>query len=358
VSATDGRPPSAVAGRLPRGRGRVFVVSGVWGEVMGLPSPRTIREFAPAIVAWSWTRDAGPDETPPAPRPRRRITCAARAGTLAVARRRTCRREVRSPRGADDLSPRDPPPGRHPHLPGQVPRSLGKVPPTKQARGLAELQVAICAIRGLGRHKRVHAYPYGGAPVLGHAPEPIGEAPMRWRPLHRPVALILLDPGAALDQGLARSSPMEPRLTSCVRGRRGRRPHAGVVDLELCSVTASSGGEPRRRTRPQAAAARCAIDGASPGGARLHGLAEYPPCTRPPECRGLGILEVLSTGHRGRNSEVAARPGPLERTRAARPARSAARHEQRRWRPRRGRALPGTDRRSRATRARRGLAPG
>lgn len=210
-------------------------------------------------------------------------------------------------------------------FPGMFPGPLGEsIPGRAISRGLAELHVHDLRDWGLGRHKSVDDYPYGGGAGMVMRPEPIGEALDAVAPVGSPGRRILLDPGGRVfDQGLARELALEPRLTFvCPRYEGVDDRIRSVVDLELSiGDYVLSGGELPALIIMDAVLRLLpgAIDEASPVEESFSdGLLEYPQFTRPPEWRGLGIPEVLTSGHHG---EVAKwrHAQALERTRRVRP---------------------------------------
>jgi len=210
-------------------------------------------------------------------------------------------------------------------FPGMFPGPLGEsIPGRAMSRGLAELHVHDLRDWGLGRHKSVDDYPYGGGAGMVMRPEPIGEALDAVAPAGAPGRRILLDPGGRrFDQALARDLALEPRLIFvCPRYEGVDDRIRTLVDLELSiGDYVLSGGELPALVVMDAVLRLLpgAIDEASPVEESFsEGLLEYPQFTRPPLWRGLGIPDVLVSGHHG---EVARwrRGQALERTRRVRP---------------------------------------
>jgi tRNA (guanine37-N1)-methyltransferase len=210
-------------------------------------------------------------------------------------------------------------------FPGMFPGPLGEsIPGRALARGLAELHVHDLRDWGLGRHKSVDDYPYGGGAGMVMRPEPIGEALDAVAPAGEPGRRILLDPGGRrFDQETARELAAEPRLVFvCPRYEGVDDRVRTIVDLELSiGDYVLSGGELAALVVMDAVLRLVpgAIDEASPVEESFsEGLLEYPQYTRPPEWRGLGIPGVLVSGHHG---EVARwrHAQALERTRRVRP---------------------------------------
>ncbi|MFN8622604.1 MAG: tRNA (guanosine(37)-N1)-methyltransferase TrmD [Chloroflexota bacterium] len=209
-------------------------------------------------------------------------------------------------------------------FPGMFPGPLGEsIPGRALARGLAELHVHDLRDWGLGRHKSVDDYPYGGGAGMVMRPEPIGEALDAVAPPGT-ARRILMDPGGRrFDQALARELAEEPWLVFvCPRYEGVDDRIRTIVDTELSiGDYVLSGGELPALVVMDAVLRLLpgAIDEASPIEESFsEGLLEYPQFTRPPEWRGLGIPEVLTSGHHG---EVARwrHAQALERTRRVRP---------------------------------------
>jgi tRNA (guanine37-N1)-methyltransferase len=210
-------------------------------------------------------------------------------------------------------------------FPEMFPGPLGaSIPGRAIDRGLADLHVHDLRDWGLGRHKSVDDYPYGGGAGMVMRPEPIGEALDAVAPAGTPGRRILLDPGGRrFDQALARELALESRLVFiCPRYEGVDDRIRTIVDLELSiGDYVLSGGELPALIVMDAVIRLLpgAIDEASPIEESFSdGLLEYPQFTRPPEWRGLRIPDVLVSGH---HAEVARwrREQALERTRRVRP---------------------------------------
>ena len=187
-------------------------------------------------------------------------------------------------------------------FPELFPGPLGtSIPGRALERGLAELRAHNLRDWGLGRHRTVDDYPYGGGAGMIMRPEPVAGAlsalagPMTTR--------ILLDPGGvtfrqsiALD--LARRAHL---LFVCPRYEGVDHRVRAMVDLELSiGDYVLSGGE---------LPAMVVIDAVLrllPGAIEAQSLAdesfasrllEYPQYTRPPEFEGQAVPDVLLSGH-------------------------------------------------------------
>lgn len=210
-------------------------------------------------------------------------------------------------------------------FPGMFPGPLGEsIPGRAFARGLAELHVHDLRDWGLGRHKSVDDYPYGGGAGMVMRPEPIGEALDAVAAAGGMGRRILMDPGGRpFDQALARELALEPGLIFiCPRYEGVDDRVRSLVDLELSiGDYVLTGGELPALVVMDAVLRLLpgAIDEASPVEESFSaGLLEYPQFTRPPEWRGQGIPPVLVSGHHGEVARWRAAQA-LERTRRNRP---------------------------------------
>jgi len=170
-------------------------------------------------------------------------------------------------------------------------------------QGIVEFGVHDLREHGLGRHRSVDDYPYGGGAGMVMRPEPLFAAiePLR----DAGAQVILLDPaGERLTDALARQLALQPHL-ALVSGR-----YEGIdervrslVDREVSiGDYVLTGGELPAlvvidtvvRLLPGA------IQEAShQGDSFAAGLLEYPQYTRPDEFHGMGVPPVLVSGHHG-----------------------------------------------------------
>ena len=193
-------------------------------------------------------------------------------------------------------------------FPGPLTESI---PGRALERGLAELHSHDLREWGLGRHRSVDDYTYGGGAGMVLRPEPVAAALAAIR--GDDAFTILMDPGGELfTQARARDLAARSHLVVvCPRYEgvddRVRR----MVDLELSiGDYVLSGGE---------LPALVVIDAASTEEESFSaGLLEYPQYTRPPEFAGERVPEVLVGGDhaavaRWRHEQA------LERTRRNRP---------------------------------------
>lgn len=189
-------------------------------------------------------------------------------------------------------------------------------------QGLAELRAHDLREWGLGRHRSVDDYPYGGGAGMVLRPEPIAGA---MDALRGPETLVvLLDPGGIpFRQSIAQDLAVRPHLLFlCPRYEGVDERVRSLADLELSiGDYVLSGGD---------LAALVVIDALLrllPGAIQAAsveeesfaaGMLEYPQYTRPPEFRGARVPDILVSGDHGavrRWREEQA----LERTRRDRP---------------------------------------
>jgi tRNA (guanine37-N1)-methyltransferase len=196
------------------------------------------------------------------------------------------------------------------------------IPGRALERGLATLIAHDLREWGLGRHRSVDDYPYGGGAGMILRPEPIAGA------LHAlagpSTTRILLDPGGqpfnhALAHELANRDHL---LLVCPRYEGVDARVRDMVDLELSiGDYVLSGGELPAMVVIDAVLRLLpgAIDEESPRDESFAGgLLEYPQYTRPAEFEGRTVPEVLLSGDHGA-VERWRREQALERTRARRP---------------------------------------
>ena len=188
--------------------------------------------------------------------------------------------------------------------------------------GIVEFGIHDLRTHGLGRHRSVDDYPYGGGAGMVMRPEPLFAAiePLRAAGAH----VVLLDPaGERLTDALARELAGMPRLALvCGRYEGIDERVRTVVDREVSiGDYVLTGGELPAlvvidavvRLVPGAIAQASHEDDSF-----ASGLLEYPQYTRPESFRGMSVPPVLLSGHHG---EVARwrRDEALRRTHARRP---------------------------------------
>ncbi len=208
-------------------------------------------------------------------------------------------------------------------FPELFPGPLGaSIPGRALERGLAELRAHDLREWGLGRHRSVDDYPYGGGAGMIMRVEPIAGA---LAALAGPqTTKILLDPGGTpFDQDVARDlAGREHLLFLCPRYEGVDARVRDMVDMEISiGDYVLSGGELPAMIVIDAVLRLLpgAIDEASPLDESFsHGLLEYPQFTRPAEFEGRGVPDVLLSGNHGAVDEWR-REQALARTRASRP---------------------------------------
>lgn len=206
-------------------------------------------------------------------------------------------------------------------FPGPLAESI---PGRALASGAAELRAHDLRAWGLGRHRSVDDYPYGGGAGMLLRPEPVAEALDAIAPAGSDALRILLDPGGApFDQDRARQLASCSHLVLvCPRYEGIDDRVRALVDLELSiGDYVLSGGEIPALVVVDAVLRLLpgVIDEASPQDESFStGLLEYPQYTRPAEFRGVAVPEVLLSGHHG-EVERWRREQALERTRRVRP---------------------------------------
>jgi len=191
-------------------------------------------------------------------------------------------------------------------------------------RGLAELHAHDLREWGLGRHRSVDDYPYGGGAGMILRPEPVAGALGAVAPDDSGAFRILLDPGGepfrqARAQDLAER---EHLVFICPRYEGIDDRVRSMVDLELSvGDYVLSGGEIPALAVIDAILRLLpgAIDDASTEVESFsHGLLEYPQWTRPSEFEGQGVPDILVSGNHGA-VDTWRHEQALERTRHNRP---------------------------------------
>lgn len=210
-------------------------------------------------------------------------------------------------------------------FPGVFPGPLAEsIPGRALASGAVTLVAHDLRHWGLGRHRSVDDYPYGGGAGMLLRPEPVAAALDALAPREGPATRILLDPGGLpFDQARARGLAAASHLVLvCPRYEgiddRVRR----LVDLELSiGDYVLSGGEIPALVVIDAVLRLLpgVIDAASPEDESFSDrLLEYPQYTRPAEFREMRVPDVLLSGHHG-EVERWRREQAVERTRRMRP---------------------------------------
>lgn len=171
-------------------------------------------------------------------------------------------------------------------------------------RGLVEFGVHDLRKHGLGRHRSVDDYPYGGGAGMVMRPEPLFAAvePLRQAGAH----VVLLDPaGERLSDALARELATMPHLAMVCGRYEGvdERFRQALVDREISiGDYVVTGGE-----LPALVVVDAVVrlvpgvigEASQQGDSFAAGLLEYPQYTRPEEFRGMRVPGVLISGHHG-----------------------------------------------------------
>jgi tRNA (guanine37-N1)-methyltransferase len=190
--------------------------------------------------------------------------------------------------------------------------------------GAASVEAHDLRTWGLGRHRSVDDYPYGGGAGMLLRPEPVAEALDAVAPVGSPAVRILLDPGGhRFDQARAQQLATEQHLVFvCPRYEGIDDRVRAMVDVELSiGDYVLSGGEIPALVIIDAVLRLLpgVIDAASPEDESFStGMLEYPQYTRPAEYRGVFVPDVLLSGHHG-EVERWRREQALDRTRRVRP---------------------------------------
>ena len=172
-------------------------------------------------------------------------------------------------------------------------------------RGLAQLQAHDLRQWGIGKHRSVDDYPYGGGAGMILRPEPVADALDAVAPPESGAFRILLDPGGepfrqARAQDLAER---EHLVFVCPRYEGIDDRVRSLVELELSvGDYVLSGGEIPALIVIDAVLRLLpgAIEDASTEDESFSaGLLEYPQWTRPPEFRGRPVPEILTSGNHG-----------------------------------------------------------
>lgn len=206
-------------------------------------------------------------------------------------------------------------------FPGPLAESI---PGRALGHGLAELHAHDLRQWGLGRHRSVDDYPYGGGAGMILRPEPIAAALEAVAPRSSNGFRILLDPGGErFEQPRAQDLAGRDHLVLvCPRYEGVDDRVRSMVDLELSvGDYVVSGGEIPALAVIDAILRLLpgAIDAASTEVESFsHGLLEYPQWTRPPDFDGQAVPEILVSGNHGA-VDAWRHEQALERTRRVRP---------------------------------------
>jgi tRNA (guanine37-N1)-methyltransferase len=175
------------------------------------------------------------------------------------------------------------------------------IPGRVQARGLATVRIVDLRRWGLGRHKSVDDYTYGGGAGMVLRPEPVAAALDELRRADSTV--VLLDPGGEVF-AQERAHDLAERthlILLCPRYEGVDERIRAMADLELSiGDYVLSGGEIPALVVVDAILRLLpgAIDAESTAEESFAaGLLEYPQYTRPPVFRDLTVPAVLTSGH-------------------------------------------------------------
>ena len=210
-------------------------------------------------------------------------------------------------------------------FPGIFPGPLAEsIPGRALESGLAQLVAHDLRDWGLGKHRSVDDYPYGGGAGMILRPEPIAAALGVVAPPASGAFRILLDPGGErFEQPRAQDLAQRDHLVFvCPRYEGVDDRVRSMVDLELSvGDYVVSGGEIPTLAVIDAVLRLLpgAIDEASTEEESFsHGLLEYPQWTRPAEFEGMSVPEILVSGDHGA-VDAWRHEQALERTRRVRP---------------------------------------
>lgn len=187
-------------------------------------------------------------------------------------------------------------------FPGPLSESI---PGRALEQGLAQLQAHDLRRWGIGKHRSVDDYPYGGGAGMILRPEPVAEALDAVAPPDSDAFRILLDPGGEpFRQARAQDlSEREHLVFICPRYEGIDERVRSMVELELSvGDYVLSGGEIPALIVIDAVLRLLpgAIEDASTEDESFSaGLLEYPQWTRPPQFRGQSVPGVLTSGNHG-----------------------------------------------------------
>jgi tRNA (guanine37-N1)-methyltransferase len=187
-------------------------------------------------------------------------------------------------------------------FPGMIQGPLAEsIPGRVQSRGLATIRVHDLRRWGLGRHKSVDDYTYGGGAGMVLRPEPVAAALDALR--RRDSTVILPDPGGEVF-GQARAHDLAGKshlIILCPRYEGVDERIRSMIDLELSiGDYVLSGGEIPALVVVDTILRLLAgaIDPESTAEESFTaGLLEYPQYTRPPVFGDMAVPDVLTSGH-------------------------------------------------------------
>ncbi len=177
------------------------------------------------------------------------------------------------------------------------------IPRRVQERGLATVRVHDLREWGIGRHRTVDDYTYGGGAGMVLRPEPVANA---LDAIRRPgsTAILMDAAGRPFDQAIAHELAAKTHLIFvCARYEGADERIRSFVDLELSiGDYIVTGGElpalvvidAALRLLPGAIEADSIVEESF-----ATGLLEYPQYTRPPTYRGQSVPPILTSGDHG-----------------------------------------------------------
>jgi tRNA (guanine37-N1)-methyltransferase len=196
------------------------------------------------------------------------------------------------------------------------------IPARIQAQGLAAVRVHDLREWGLGRHRTVDDYPYGGGAGMVMRPEPVAAA---LDAIRRPDSTVILPDAAGrrFTQALAADLAGRAHLVFvCPRYEGVDERIRSMVDLEVSigDYVVTGGELPALvildavlRLLPGAIEAASTLEESHAGG-----LLEYPHYTRPPTFEGVAVPPILVSGDHGAVARWRLKES-LRRTMARRP---------------------------------------
>lgn len=194
-------------------------------------------------------------------------------------------------------------------LPQAFPGILGESLTGKALRdGLWQLETIDLRQFGEGRHRNVDDTPAGGGAGMVLRPDVMGRAIDTARVSAAPVLpLIHLSPrGRPFDQALARDLAAGPGVTLICGRFEGLDQrvidHYGIVEISLGDFILTGGEIAAQALLDAALRLRPGVLGnaaSTEDESFSDGLLEHPQYTRPAEWRGLGIPDILMSGHHG-----------------------------------------------------------
>ena len=174
-------------------------------------------------------------------------------------------------------------------------------------RGLVEIHLHNLREHGLGRHRQVDDYPYGGGPGMILRVEPLFAAveEVKAKVGREDIPVILLSPqGRLFSQKVAQELARQPNLILLCGHYEGVdervREHLVTDELSIGDYVLTGGELPAMVVVDAVVRLLPGVLGAEEGtreDSHAIGLLEYPQYTRPKEFRSWGVPEVLLSGN-------------------------------------------------------------